>query len=770
MGRRKNILLFVAMIENEFSHSICEGALLATRELDANLYIVPAGIVDAVYDDKDANCYRYQFNTLYSYAHNKNVDAVVLEYGSITSHMSHKRTLEFLKQFGDVPVILLAGQEEGYSSICVDNRAGLEEAIEHLIIQQNCKKIGFVSGPVDTSQDARERLEVFKQTMQKNGLSADEDWIAYGNFSEFTEELVEKFIKKHSDVEALVFANDQMAIGGYKAMNKLGLEPGKDILVTGFDDSPAAKLLEPNLTTVKVDIRELAYKAVLACSDIMEGKTIQQLVKSKLVTRQSSAASGTEMFIKSENKVSNYMDDKAIKRYAVDVFSKYFDVYFENAETVRMKSLIEQYFRYYIRLVKEDGVLQLDEGEFVEQYMEFSSIYINGYVDLYQFYSIIQYLYDYLIGLIKAEEDRLLLFRTMNVANHLLMSSVTRQQMMSNEQYKNFEIILACVTRDMLQFANDDKKRYETVITKLQKMKFRSAYVYSYGRGITHRQEDTWEMPEWLYVKAYHHGSDVHLYKGKEKRVKAHSLFDSRFLPKDRCCAMLVTPLFSGEEQYGLLLTEAVIENLHYASQIASQVSVAIEVMEIVKKQNAIKKELERNLAETVASNHKLDEISRSDYLTGIYNRRGYLDIVNRIVGDKRNYGKKAIVVYADMNNLKIVNDEFGHDEGDYSLKLIAQALSESFRQSDVVARMGGDEFAAFAMVNQDNYPDAIKERIHSTLDGMNVDNGKVYQVSMSVGTCEFVIDENVDINRILNEADMDLYIEKKAKKKQIYK
>ena len=79
MGKRKNIALFVAMIENDFSYAVCEGALMGAAEIDANLYILPAGIIDAKYDDYDANCYRYQYNTLYSFVNSKAFDAVILE-------------------------------------------------------------------------------------------------------------------------------------------------------------------------------------------------------------------------------------------------------------------------------------------------------------------------------------------------------------------------------------------------------------------------------------------------------------------------------------------------------------------------------------------------------------------------------------------------------------------------------------------------------------------------------------------------------------------
>lgn len=264
MKKRKNIALFVAMIENEFSYAVCEGALMGAKEIDANLFILPAGIIDARYDDIDANCYRYQYNTLFSCVDSQSIDAIIIEYGTITSFLDAKRKKEFLEQMGDIPIILLAGEEEGYSSILVDNRAGLNQAICHLIDVHHCTKIGFVSGPM-TSLDAIERLEVFKETMLSKGLDASEDWIVYGNFSQFSEEVVEDLITRHPDIQGIVCANDQMASGAYNAMRKMKLEPGKDIFITGFDDSPTAMLLEPHLTSVKADTKEMAYMAVLEC-------------------------------------------------------------------------------------------------------------------------------------------------------------------------------------------------------------------------------------------------------------------------------------------------------------------------------------------------------------------------------------------------------------------------------------------------------------------------------------------------------------------------
>ncbi len=768
MGKRKNIVLFIAMIENEISKAVCEGALLAAKEMDANLYILPVGMIDAAYDDVEANCYRYQYSTLLSFAHFPNVDAIVMEYGSITSCMEVGKKKEMLAQMKNVPIILLAEEEEGYSSICIDNRTGIEHAVNHLVKEKNCRKIGFVSGPVETNQDARERLETYRNTMLSNGISIEEDWIAYGNFSEFTEEIVAELLTKHPDMEALVFANDKMAIGGYYAMSRLGIKPGKDILVTGFDDSPDARILEPQLTSVKLDAGELAYRAVLACDDVMAGKEVHQLVDSHLVVRESSGMKGNTFRQTTQNPVPDVIDESYISKVKKEIYDTYFVGYYTTKETLHAKALFEQYVDYYMHLVDANGVLHLDEEEFVRKYNELSVICHNGYVDMNQFVSIGYLLHTHLNHMVKEEEARLRLLQAVTSANQSFMNEMTKIRV-AEENSMEFEIVLTSVTRDMLQFSKEERKKYWTVIAKLQRLQFASGYILTYGDVIEHQKEDEWQVPKHLYIRAYHNGDDVHLYTGKERKIRLDSIFSNKMLPQDRRFDMLVMPIFSGENQYGIFLVETQLKNVNYASQIVSQVSVSVELLDIIKKQNAIKKELEKNLALTVENNRILDEMSRSDPLTGILNRRGYMDHARQIMENEANFGKKVIAVYADMDNLKIINDEFGHDEGDYSLKIIAQTLTESFRQTDVVARMGGDEFAAFAIVNQEDFPQVIRERIRTVLEELN-QNDKPYLVDMSVGTAEFIIDENSDLERILSEADDSLYLEKRHKKKVVYK
>lgn len=715
MKKRMNIALCVGMIENSFSYSIIDGAMLGAKDIDANLYILPVGIVNAQYDNSGANFYRYQYNTLCSLIHEKSIDVVVLEYGTVTSFLTYQQKTQFLNQFGDIPVMLIAGEHDGYSSVCVDNRTGLCEVIEYLIENKHCTKIGFVSGP-ETSQDAVERLEVYRDMIQKHRLPLEDDWIVYGNFSEFSEGVVEELLNRHPDVEAIVCANDQMASGCYNTLKKHHLKPGEDVYVTGFDDSSITMLLEPHLTSVKADTNELGYLAVKECEKLFHGETVHSFIDTRMIVRESvgGGMDDSVMFSSQEN-IAN-PDGNHIKRLAENTFRKYFYNYFESKETAQMKAILNGFFNYFFGLVDDKGRLCLEHKEFMRAYKEFSITYEKGYIGMDDFISIIYMLYHCINHKIKSEKDCLLLVEEISNMNQMFISTISKKQLADEEKAKIFEVSLTNITRDMLQNSDSDTKKYETVLDKLKLMGFPSGYMFSFEQPITHQREDEWKKIDSLYISAYYNQDDTAFFSRNEKQIACDTLFRSEILPQNRRVSMLVMPLFSGVKQYGLIFTESDLEYFRYASQIICQIGVSVDVLEILDRQNEIKMVLEKNLALMEANNRMLDAMSHTDALTGIYNRRGYENEAKRILTNPTNYGKRAAAVYADMDCLKVVNDEFGHDEGDFSLKTIADTLSECFHSSAVVARMGGDEFAVFSIVSTDHFQEKIRKRIQSIL------------------------------------------------------
>jgi diguanylate cyclase (GGDEF)-like protein len=162
----------------------------------------------------------------------------------------------------------------------------------------------------------------------------------------------------------------------------------------------------------------------------------------------------------------------------------------------------------------------------------------------------------------------------------------------------------------------------------------------------------------------------------------------------------------------------------------------------------------------------KLVTISLTDELTGIYNRRGFFNLAEHQLIIAKRIDQKVFMMYLDIDKLKEINDTFGHDEGDIALIDIANILKESYRESDIIARIGGDEFVVFAIEAAEESSNIITERLHKNLDIHNANNSTIYNLSVSVGITYYDPEHPCSIGDLLNQADKLMYQQKKQKQK----
>jgi diguanylate cyclase (GGDEF)-like protein len=125
-------------------------------------------------------------------------------------------------------------------------------------------------------------------------------------------------------------------------------------------------------------------------------------------------------------------------------------------------------------------------------------------------------------------------------------------------------------------------------------------------------------------------------------------------------------------------------------------------------------------------------ELTLNDVLTGLRNRRGFFVHAEQTYKVGQRQHVPSAVIFADIDGLKYVNDEFGHDIGDRLIRDAARVFRASFRSTDVVARLAGDEFVAFTL--DDEQPDAVLQRIRRNLDAFNLMEERPYKVSLSTG------------------------------------
>jgi two-component system cell cycle response regulator len=184
-----------------------------------------------------------------------------------------------------------------------------------------------------------------------------------------------------------------------------------------------------------------------------------------------------------------------------------------------------------------------------------------------------------------------------------------------------------------------------------------------------------------------------------------------------------------------------------------------------------VKGQLEGNLllhgvryaAERHALHQELEELSLRDPLTGLYNRRGFLLLAEQSLRLAKRSGRESVLLSADVDRLKTINDTRGHLAGDQALCCVARALMAAMRESDIIARLAGDEFVALAV---EAHPPGIPSLIRRFRDRLAEERRccvAASGLSVSIGIAPFDPTASPTLEELMDSADKDMYQEKRA-------
>jgi diguanylate cyclase (GGDEF)-like protein len=165
-------------------------------------------------------------------------------------------------------------------------------------------------------------------------------------------------------------------------------------------------------------------------------------------------------------------------------------------------------------------------------------------------------------------------------------------------------------------------------------------------------------------------------------------------------------------------------------------------------------------LAQRAAMEQRLRELSMTDELTGVYNRRGLLTMAEHQLKVARRQNRGMLVLAADLDDLKAVNDRYGHPEGDQLLVAAALLLKNTFRDSDIVSRIGGDEFVVLQLANSDDAP-GLTDRLQRQIQAYNQETRRELPLSVSVGTVYYPPGTDRSVPEMLARVDQLMYQQK---------
>lgn len=172
-----------------------------------------------------------------------------------------------------------------------------------------------------------------------------------------------------------------------------------------------------------------------------------------------------------------------------------------------------------------------------------------------------------------------------------------------------------------------------------------------------------------------------------------------------------------------------------------------------------------QDITERKRAEAAIHTLSLVDELTGLYNRRGFLAFAKQYLNSVHRTNKGLMIVYADLDDLKRINDSFGHKEGDRALIKTAEILRETFRSSDIIARLGGDEYTVLATVEPDGGAESLIGRLTQRVNNYNARRTAPYNLSISIGVAHLDPEQAHSIEELMAQADQAMYENKRQKK-----
>jgi diguanylate cyclase (GGDEF)-like protein len=229
-------------------------------------------------------------------------------------------------------------------------------------------------------------------------------------------------------------------------------------------------------------------------------------------------------------------------------------------------------------------------------------------------------------------------------------------------------------------------------------------------------------------------------------------------------------------EMDGLALTRELSKNFQtlpvmimtgYVDEYSAETAIALGAREFITKPFSIAEFIIR--FHKMMHDHRGEEaliaLSLTDGLTGLYNRRRFFILTEQCLKGAIRTKKRPLLLFIDMDDLKWINDHYGHNEGDQALIDFANILNKTFRESDIIARIGGDEFVVL-LESTDENGETMVTRLYENLRDYNTKRSQRV-LSISLGTAQFDPEYPISIDELLSKADALMYAQKRRRGKK---
>lgn len=715
----------------------------------------------------------YSFRLAFELAARMDIDAYIAPVGIINQYNRKGKESDSHKLVHILPpskTILLDDAVEGYRSVTKNNKPGMQELMRHLIEVHNFKRICFISGP-ERSVGARERESVYFEEMAAHNLVVEDKMFARGIFSGKCDEVVEELLMNNPDVEAIACANDHIAMAVYRVLKGHGLTPGVDVAVTGFDDDPLALHATPTLSTVRISAYDVAYQAAYEAVRICEGKEQKvSIINSSFIHRLSC---GIEEGDDSKNDIyeeiltSDQPDLDALTEKLLD------DTMVTSSPEIREDCRIRMR-----RIVKKIALILDEKEDVTNEHL----IDTKDLVDIFRYDSVSYFSYgkfrDAISSCVKllkprVSKERMIWLLEEDVYLHKLIADSMQDEYRGKELSVNeHNWNITQIVSDSLLYSDEPAKAMQYMLQAIREMGVKECYVFEFPEPVEFYKGSI-AMNDSLYLVADIIDGKIDV-KTKSIACNLQNLV-KRFISRDITPAewlmtnagFTVGGLLCGHEMLGMMIMGPCLLQSSEVVRMYYQFAFGIKHLQMIRQEKELISILNTN-------NLALSQASEHDELTGLYNRRGFMHALQRKLNElvRKSHREDSQIVAAlyfmDLDGLKQINDNYGHEDGDFAIISTANILKEAFN-SEMVGRLGGDEYLGFRVLRESDLDDGswLIEHINEIMEDFNGYSNKPFRLGISVGYKSFVVTDDTwhRISSFLDEADNMLYENKRARK-----
>lgn len=292
--KRPNIGFMINEFDGRYPGRLMPLAMRYAADNDVNLIIFPGGALES------RVAFENHQNVIYDFVNRNNLDALVIATGTLSNFVGIDKFRAFLERFKGIPIVSISIKLEGFPSILIDNRAGVAEMIDHMVTVHNYRRIAFIRG-ASTNLEAIDRYQAYLDTLKAHRIPFDPGLVVQGDFTPLSGNaaMLELIEKRKVQFDAVVAANDEMAIGALDELAARDIRVPQDVAVAGFDNIEGAEFNPTPLTTVEQPISEQGMRAIDLAIQILRGRKVPETLymPTRLIIRSSCGCFGQSRLI-----------------------------------------------------------------------------------------------------------------------------------------------------------------------------------------------------------------------------------------------------------------------------------------------------------------------------------------------------------------------------------------------------------------------------------------------------------------------------------------